>query len=74
MWRLNFYNNTVSASAAVIVWLFAKVYLYAQQQELQQPLHKINLGWVLEEFCTQLFFFMLDLDFFSPPSSDSLST
>jgi hypothetical protein len=73
MWRLNFYNNTVSTSAAAIVWLFAKMYLYAQQQELQQPLHKINL-WVLEEFCTQLFFFMLDLDFFFPPSSDSLST
>jgi hypothetical protein len=30
-------------SAAAIVWLFAKMYLYAQQQELQQPLHKINL-------------------------------
>ncbi len=65
MWRLNFYNNTVSASAAAIVWLFAKMYMYAQQQELQQPLHKINL-WVLENFCTQLFFFMLDLDFFPP--------
>jgi hypothetical protein len=65
MWRLNFSNNNVSTSAATIVWLFDKMYLYAQQQELQQPLHKINL-WVLEEFCSQLFFFMLNLDLFFP--------
>ncbi len=66
MWRLNFYNNNVSASAAAIVRMFDKMYLYAQQEELQQPLHKINL-WVLEECFSQLFFFMLDLDFFFPP-------